>query len=383
MLKFKAKIKNSELTVKAKISSDEVISDREIDILENKNIRGFLKPNQRKRNLIEYSGPAGVSMIEHLKNPITKYEFFYIMAQILDMTKKIENNNLFLNNLILDLRYVYINENTKEMQFIYMPILLNHVCINVMGFMEAIIYAVKPMPNQDFDFVAKYLSFLRSLNSFDVSAIEGYISNEDKDIAKQIKKQKMTQSGFIAKKLKEYNQKYKPKDIDYDEETSILKEEESIELHEEEATGLLYDYKDDYENDYENDYEEEATGLLNDSEGTTLLDGNSTYHNDSFNQNIRFPSLVRVSTNEIISINKPVFRLGKEKSYVDYFITNNNAVSRSHADIITRGNRYFVCDQNSTNHTYINNELVPVKTEIEIYDGDALKLANEEFIFHI
>ena len=375
MLKFKAKIKNSELTVKAKISSDEVISDRELDILENKNIRGFLKPSKRKRNSIEYSGPAGVSIIEHLKNPITKYEFFYIMAQILDMAKKIENNNLFLNNLILDLRYVYINENTKEIHFIYMPILLNHVCIDVMGFMEAIIYAVKPMKNQDFDFVAKYLYFLRSLNSFDVSAIEEYISKEDKDIAKQIKKQKMTQSGFIAKKLKEYNQKYKPKDLDYDEETSILQEEESIGFYQEESTTLLYECKDDYEY--------EATGLLNDSEGTTLLEENSASYRDSFNENIHFPSLVRISTDETISINKPVFRLGKEKSYVDYFITNNSAVSRSHADIITRGNGYFVCDQNSTNHTYINNELVPVKTEIEIYDGDVLKLANEEFIFHI
>ncbi|MBE6052859.1 MAG: FHA domain-containing protein [Clostridium sartagoforme] len=375
MLKFKAKIKNSELTVKAKISSDEVISDRELDILENKNIRGFLKPSKRKRNSIEYSGPAGVSIIEHLKNPITKYEFFYIMAQILDMAKKIENNNLFLNNLILDLRYVYINENTKEIHFIYMPILLNHVCIDVMGFMEAIIYAVKPMKNQDFDFVAKYLYFLRSLNSFDVSAIEEYISKEDKDIAKQIKKQKMTQSGFIAKKLKEYNQKYKPKDLDYDEETSILQEEESIGFYQEESTTLLYECKDDYEY--------EATGLLNDSEGTTLLEENSASYRDSFNENIHFPSLVRISTDETISINKPVFRLGKEKSYVDYFITNNSAVSRSHADIITRGNHYFVCDQNSTNHTYINNELVPVKTEMEIYDGDVLKLANEEFLFHI
>ena len=79
MLKFKAKIKNSELTVKAKISSDEVISDREIEIFENKNIRGFL----------------------------------------------------------------------------------------------------------------------RSLNGFDIPAIEDYISKEDKDIPKQIKKQKITESGFI------------------------------------------------------------------------------------------------------------------------------------------------------------------------------------------
>ena len=370
MLKFKAKTKNSELIVKTKISSDEVISEREMDILEQKNIRGFLKLKQRKRNLIEYSGPPGVSMIDHLKKPLTKYEFFYIMAQILDATKKIENNNLFLSNLILDLRYVYINENTKEMQFIYIPVLSNHVFLNVIGFMEAIAYALKPVANEDFDYVAKYVNFIKSLNSFNVPAIEAYISNEDKDIAKQIKKQNIVQSGFITDKRKDYNE-YSKK-LEYADATSILLEDEATGLlGQDESTTVLYDYED------------EATGLLNDNEGTTFLDENSTTLSTPFHQNRHFPSLVRISNNESISINKPVFRLGKERSYVDYFVTNNNAVSRSHADIITRENSYFVCDQNSTNHSYINDELLPVKTEIEICEGDVLRLANEEFIFHI
>ena len=86
-------------------------------------------------------------------------------------------------------------------------------------------------------------------------------------------------------------------------------------------------------------------------------------------------------TDEVISINKPVFRIGKENSYVDYFVMNNNAVSRSHADIITRGRNYFVVDLNSKNHTYINNQMLLVKCETQIFDGDILKLANEEFIF--
>ena len=112
--------------------------------------------------------------------------------------------------------------------------------------------------------------------------------------------------------------------------------------------------------------EDEATGLLIEN-----------------NANVRFPTLFRILTEETISINKPVFRLGKERSYVDYFVTNNIAVSRSHADIITRGNKYFVKDLNSKNHTYINNQELPIHMEVEIHDGDRLKLGNEEFIFNI
>lgn len=38
-----------------------------------------------------------------------------------------------------------------------------------------------------------------------------------------------------------------------------------------------------------------------------------------------------MKNNEKIKLVKPVFRIGKEKSYVDYFIGDNTTVSRSHA----------------------------------------------------
>ena len=68
---------------------------------------------------------------------------------------------------------------------------------------------------------------------------------------------------------------------------------------------------------------------------------------------------------------------------MDYFVTNNNAVSRGHADIITRGNRYFVRDLNSKNKTYINGQAIPPQCECELLDGSRLTLGNEEFIFNI
>ena len=94
-----------------------------------------------------------------------------------------------------------------------------------------------------------------------------------------------------------------------------------------------------------------------------------------------YPELYRTQTGETIQINKPVFRIGKERSYVDYFVTNNNAVSRSHADIISRETGYFIIDLNSKNRTYINNQAIVPQTETAIKDGDLLRLGNEEFVF--
>ena len=95
------------------------------------------------------------------------------------------------------------------------------------------------------------------------------------------------------------------------------------------------------------------------------------------------PVLTRVKTGERISINKPVFRIGKEKSYVDYFIGDNTAISRSHANIHTDNGEYFIEDTNSTNHTYVNGKLISSNVKVKLVSGDKVRLANEDFTFSV
>ena len=96
-----------------------------------------------------------------------------------------------------------------------------------------------------------------------------------------------------------------------------------------------------------------------------------------------FPYLIRNKNNEKIMVDKPSFRIGKERKYSDYFVSDNNAVSRSHADIITREKRYYIIDLNSTNKTYVDGRAIAIEKEIEIFDGTKLRLANEDFVFYI
>ena len=95
------------------------------------------------------------------------------------------------------------------------------------------------------------------------------------------------------------------------------------------------------------------------------------------------PHLVRTKNNEKINLDKPVFRIGKEKSYVDYFIGDNPAISRSHSNFITRENEYFVVDTNSTNHTYVNGAMIQSNVETKLSHGDKVRLANEDFEFRL
>lgn len=355
MIKFKAKLKDSHLVVRAKFSFNDVINDAELGFISNTYIRGFLRAKRIKRNVIEYIGPVGISLASRMKKPISQYDFFFIMEQIVDAAQKLQRFNLLPGKVVWDIRNVYINEATKELQFIYTPLTAAQPT-NILAFMESIIYATIPMPDQNLDYISQFLYFLNSLPSFNSEKIEQYIAKVDRKVVNTIKRHASGSSGFMTDKPIDYyaHLDEKKRESNDDDPTGLLDEDE-------EATGLLND--------------DEATGLLNEEEGTALLDESQAY--------IRYPTLCRVLTGETVSINKPVFRIGKERSYVDFFVSNNNAVSRSHADIITRGQRYFVMDLNSKNRTYINDQVLPVQQEVEVFDGDRLQLANEEFTFRI
>jgi len=385
-VKFKAKAKDCQLLVKAKTAFGETIDEKELDRFSRVFLRGFLKPKMVKKNLIEYTGPVGISLYDRLKRPVTKREFLFILEQVVVAVQKLQANNMGINNLVMNLQYVYINEVTKEVQFVYVPTVMGQQNMNLIEFIEAIAYSVKPADEKDNDFVSRFIYFFKAMKPFNINKVEAFVGKEDRSVVNTIKNQNAGQSRFMTNKQQHYYDHYDEKkgSDDGDEPTGLLSEEDD------DPTGLLVESGDDNATGLLTDDDDEATGLLDncDDEATGLLictgdEDEATGLLIENNANVRFPTLFRILTEETISINKPVFRLGKERSYVDYFVTNNIAVSRSHADIITRGNKYFVKDLNSKNHTYINNQELPIHMEVEIYDGDRLKLGNEEFIFNI
>lgn len=108
-----------------------------------------------------------------------------------------------------------------------------------------------------------------------------------------------------------------------------------------------------------------------DSDPTALMDA------------VGLPYLLRISTQERIYITKPEFRIGRGKQYPDYSISDNFAVTHSHAIIIKRGDDYYIKDTNSRNHTFLNGESVPIPPNVEfkLENNMAVQFANERFKF--
>ncbi len=453
-VKIKAKAKEYRLHVKVKVSKDEIVDKRELDRFSRVYLRGFLKPKQIKDNVFEYTGPIGTELYERLQKPITKRDFLFIIEQIVVSIQKLQVNKFPLNSLMMDLKYTYINEITKEVQFLYLPLVSGQREQNMIDYIRSIVYLSKPADPHDNDFVSRFIYFFDAMRPFDINRIEYFIAKEDRSVVNTIRKQNAGQSGFMTNKQQHYYDHYEQQkqaevpseqtkslnivsdgsadrdaaptdllvddryqnnnvspikepycnnDTDatgvliedhyYDSDANGLSDNDLYQNNDTDATDLLGEASDEAVNFWSQGAANEATNVYasDEYEPTGLLwqDGGQQDANffaeqqrDEAPTSVQYPRLVRVLTGETISVNKPVFRLGKEKSYVDYFVANNMAVSRSHADIIVRASRCYVKDLNSKNHTYINGRDIPPHFETEIQNGDRLLLGNEEFIFY-
>lgn len=124
--------------------------------------------------------------------------------------------------------------------------------------------------------------------------------------------------------------------------------------------------------------------------GTTVLNaGNAnpgtvvlSEQNNPYNRKA-IPYLIRIRNGQRYSLEKDITRIGSDAAYADFVISDNRAVSRSHADVRIRNDQVFLVDNNSTNHTYIEGRMMNPNEEECLADGSKFRLADEEFELHM
>jgi len=405
MAKYKKKVKNNQNHIKVKMARNEKINEGELDFFSRQSINGLYKAKKMRGNKIEFYGPEGICLAERLRKPISKHDFFFLLELIVKFTCDISESTLSINKIVFDLNQVYINEKTNELWFLYLPLNANdgRGSVNILAFIESMIYASNPISEQDISYMSRLIFFLRNLSLYDAKKIEQYIQNEDRTVVNQIRQGYQRMGDADAQtKVEDYQDYYRQQSNPAISNSNGVQHKEMQNIPNNNPTmGNIYQQNLDMNrnlqinsrannsNEQSYDLKSEATGLLEDEdtglledEKTGLLEDDNTGLLVENQQQMNYPKLHRLLTDEVIVINKPVFRIGKEKSYTDYFVSNNNAVSRNHADIVCRGNKYYVIDLNSKNRTFINDKVIPIRQETEIRNGDRLKLANEEFVFY-
>ena len=124
-----------------------------------------------------------------------------------------------------------------------------------------------------------------------------------------------------------------------------------------------------------------STSILNMSVGDLVKGAVNSVSSSSVPKAL--PYLIRVSTEERIMLNKPMFKIGKATRGVDYTVGGNGAISRQHAIITQRDGVCYIKDNKSTNHTYVNGKMIEDGVEEILTHDSMIRLADEEFTFKI
>lgn len=327
MSKLKVSIKKSTVTAMMKAGRKERINETELSQLARIKPCGIMHVTKTKKDSVIYTCPANINLTDRLKKAISKYDFFFMIEQIVIMVEDVYNNGLNVNSVRFNMDDVYINEMTKEMYFIYFPIVGGQESADIVGFIENIIYTMTPVINEDTNYISRFMYYVRSFHGFNGNAIEKYISREERAVVNVLKNKAVTMQQTMQQQI----------------------------------------------------MQQVMQGSM---DGTTVLSDDGISVQQMQPVNYHFASLTRQVTGEKIELGKPSFVLGKNPEKSDYAVADNTNISRVHAVITMRNGRYYVMDQNSTNGTFINGRIIKAGQETEILPGDCLMLANEEFIFN-
>lgn len=340
MSKLKVSIKKSTVTAMMKAGRKERINETELSQLARIKPCGIMHVTKTKKDSVTYTCPANINLTDRLKKAVSKYDFFFMMEQIVIMVEDVYNNGLNVNSVRFNMDDVYINEMAKEMYFIYFPIVGGQESADIVGFIENIIYTMTPVINEDTNYISRFMYYVRSFHGFNGNAIEKYISREERAVVNVLKNKAVTMQQTMQQQI-------------------MQQQTMQQQIMQQVMQGSM--------------------------DGTTVLsdDGISVQQIQQMQPvNYHFASLTRQVTGEKIELGKPSFVLGKNPEKSDYAVADNTNISRVHAVITMRNGRYYVMDQNSTNGTFINGRIIKAGQETEILPGDCLMLANEEFIFN-
>ncbi|MDO5603010.1 MAG: FHA domain-containing protein [Oscillospiraceae bacterium] len=94
-------------------------------------------------------------------------------------------------------------------------------------------------------------------------------------------------------------------------------------------------------------------------------------------------SAVNAPVHLAFKVSRPEFVIGKNTGAVDGAVTFNKAVSRIHCKLVYQNGAYYIMDMGSANGTYVNGSRIPPQQLQAVKNGDAVRLANSDFLIQI
>lgn len=360
MNKLKYVYRDSQVNVKYSMKLNEHLNEVSLSnfSIAGINLFGFMKIVSTRHHTIEYEGLKSIPLHDWLKTPHSAHDFFFVVYQVVMACSSLQESHLSTREVLYHTEAVFYNTSTKGLQLLFCPIKERKDDNDPLQFIQDLAASYKCDTEEGQNSISRFYFWLQGQRGFVPEDIERTIDSIDPEIGNVLKHGAVT-AGPAPKPAAEergWAVQSSHREPSMPQPAASSRPQARVEP-DAGATVVLADQEEPQESG--------ATSLLWDNQ-----------------EAVHYPSMERKSTGEKRDVDKKVFVIGKGRN-ADWMITDNPAVSHSHASIVTRGNSWYVEDLESTNHTYLNGRKLSPHQEFELNEGDEVKLGNEVFLFHV
>ncbi len=359
--KLKFTEKNGEVCIVCRFTGSEMLNEAEYQYFIDNRIKGWLVPSVQSDDKLVFTGAKGLPLINVLKNGIDKTQYFRIVLNLLNILDIAEKCGFNMQNIVLDPNYITADQRTKELHLFYLPLWYNESTNDgIINCLRKISSFANYSSQYDYDRIDDFMSFVISKPAFSIYDTKERIRTEAPELFAL-----PDRSEFSRPASQQAQQVRKPKVLPPvqckgDTHPFVIPKTAK-------TAAPLFSRP-----------EPKSIPPLAAEKKQILPE---LVKKEIPRSTPKYPTLTRRSTGVTVNIDRPVFRIGKERDRVDFCITENRTVSRHHATIYCRDGSCFIEDNNSTNKTYINNTPLLPEREIKLKDGDVIRLSDEEFDF--
>lgn len=389
--------KRKETYVEIKLTSGQVLNNREYEILREGRYDYLLVPEAGKKS-IKYNVNEYISLEEYFASVTSKDRFLSVIQYILTGISESVNLMFEIKQFVFDKKYIFVNRQDKSVRFVYVPIINEDNEYELKAFFRDLAFSTVFNQMEDCSYVSKYIQYFNQHIDFSLYDFHNFINGlrENTKNGAEFLSEKLAVSDGNSKKPDKikctgiYTPSFSAEDTTTVAHPSkLLSGRNNLLTNTCPKCGKTLRSTDSFcvmcgqrvRNQSEDICVKPKTG------GTTMLglddnNGGTTILSEA-EMRMCYPKIIRIKTGEEADIYKDNFVIGQAEGNADFCISDNSAISREHVHIIKDGNKYYLIDYKSTNGTYIQNRKIEKNKYAELTDGIVFRLANEEFRFKI
>lgn len=375
-------IKNDEEKVTAEylLKSNDRIDNLTLGMMVNNDIEGFLpvQPVQVENDrYFRYDITGLVTMKEYLGEYVKKDRLLKVFYGIANTIRESSEYMINWTSFSLERKEIYVNPENGDVRLLCLPLLTVINDGNICNFFKNVLFSSQFDLDENGDYVGKLITFLNpksyTLDKF-IYELEDMLGLEHKEVVEEEDEEDEEDTTVEAETEEDKS------DADVEKEPAEDTEQEAAN---DDDTEIQPELEENIAETSDEVIDEKVTEETIEIDEVSGKDAETEEVPPTVSKPEIEPYLIRLSNNQEIKIDKDSFYIGKDEKNVDYCISDNLAIDDKHAYIIRHGKEYFVVDNNSKNHTYLNRVLIETDEEIFIPHGAQLRFADEDFEFRM